>query len=144
MASDGALTDDSGWAPLRQLALDLRWSWNHATDTLWSELDPELWARTHNPWVVLRTVSQQRLKQRLATREFSGMVQRLARAAGDAAQADAWFQKTHANSGLTRVAYFSMKFMLSHALPIYAGGLGNVAGDQLKAASDLGVPVTGE
>ncbi len=143
MTSDGALTDDSGWALLRQLALDLRWSWNHATDTLWSELDPELWARTHNPWVVLRTVSQQRLRQRLATPEFSGTLQRLARTAGDTAQAAAWFQQTHANSGLTRVAYFSMEFMLSEALPIYAGGLGNVAGDQLKAASDLGVPVVG-
>lgn len=143
MTSNGALTDDSGWALLRELALDLRWSWNHATDTLWSDLDPELWARTHNPWVVLRTVSEQRLRQRLATPEFSGTVQRLARVAGDAAQAAAWFQQTHANSGLTRVAYFSMEFMLSEALPIYAGGLGNVAGDQLKAASDLGVPVVG-
>ncbi len=137
------LTVDSGWALLRQLALDLRWSWNHATDALWSELDPELWARTHNPWVVLRTVSQQRLRQRLETPEFSGTVQRLARMADDAAQAPAWFQQTHADSGLIRVAYFSMEFMLSEALPIYAGGLGNVAGDQLKAAGDLGVPVVG-
>ena len=55
----------------------------------------------------------------------------------------AWFQHTHARAPLTSVAYFSMEFMLSEALPIYSGGLGNVAGDQLKAASDLGVPVTG-
>ena len=61
----------------------------------------------------------------------------------DAAQAPAWFQKTHPQSPLTCVAYFSMEFMLSEALPIYSGGLGNVAGDQLKAASDLGVPVVG-
>jgi starch phosphorylase len=143
MTENAPLTDDAGWALLRQLALDLRWSWSHVTDALWSELDPELWARTHNPWVVLRTVSQQRLRQRLATPEFSGTAQRLARTANDAAQAAAWFQRTHANSGLRRVAYFSMEFMLSEALPIYAGGLGNVAGDQLKAASDLGVPVIG-
>jgi glucan phosphorylase len=56
---------------------------------------------------------------------------------------NAWFQKAHADSALTCVAYFSMEFMLSEALPIYSGGLGNVAGDQLKAASDLGVPVIG-
>jgi starch phosphorylase len=143
MTEDTALTDDSGWALLRQLALDLRWSWNHATDALWSELEPELWARTHNPWVVLRTVSKQRLRQLLAAPEFNGMLQRLARTAGDAALAPAWFHRTHANSGLARVAYFSMEFMLSEALPIYAGGLGNVAGDQLKAAGDLGVPVVG-
>ena len=58
-------------------------------------------------------------------------------------QSQGWFQKAHPRSGLTAVAYFSMEFMLSEALPIYSGGLGNVAGDQLKAASNLGVPVKG-
>lgn len=57
--------------------------------------------------------------------------------------ADAWFQKTHPGVGLSSIAYFSMEFMLTEALPIYSGGLGNVAGDQMKAASDLGVPVVG-
>ena len=56
-------------------------------------------------------------------------------------QAPAWFQTAHPSSPLRTVAYFSMEYMLSEALPIYSGGLGNVAGDQLKAASDLGVPV---
>src|SRR5205823_10732988 len=59
------------------------------------------------------------------------------------AEAPAWFQQQYPQAPLTGVAYFSMEFMLSEALPIYAGGLGNVAGDQLKAASDLGVPVIG-
>ena len=59
------------------------------------------------------------------------------------AEAPAWFQQHHSQAPLTCVAYFSMEFMLSEALPIYSGGLGNVAGDQLKAASDLGVPVVG-
>ncbi len=58
-------------------------------------------------------------------------------------EAPAWFQKNHEKTPLTCAAYFSMEFMLSEALPIYSGGLGNVAGDQLKAASDLGVPVVG-
>ena len=57
--------------------------------------------------------------------------------------AEAWFQHKHPGNALTTVAYFSMEFMLSEALPIYSGGLGNVAGDQMKAASDLGVPVIG-
>ena len=57
------------------------------------------------------------------------------------AQAETWFQKHHAQEPLKTVAYFSMEYMLDEALPIYSGGLGNVAGDQLKAASDLGVPV---
>ena len=55
---------------------------------------------------------------------------------------ETWYQRTHQKWPLTSVAYFSMEYMLSEALPIYSGGLGNVAGDQLKAASDLGIPVT--
>ena len=58
-------------------------------------------------------------------------------------QASSWFQRTYSEAPFAHVAYFSMEFMLSDALPIYSGGLGNVAGDQLKAASDLGVPVVG-
>ena len=65
------------------------------------------------------------------------------RAKRKAAEAPAWFQQNHPQAPLTCAAYFSMEFMLSEALPIYSGGLGNVAGDQLKAASDLGVPVVG-
>ncbi len=67
----------------------------------------------------------------------------LCRARREAAETPAWFQQTCPQSALSCVAYFSMEFMLSEALPIYSGGLGNVAGDQLKAASDLGVPVVG-
>ena len=133
----------AGAALLRELALDLRWSWNHATDELWSRLEPELWARTHNPWLVLRTVSEQRLGQTLAEPEFRARLARLARITREAAGTNSWFRQTYPDSALQRVAYFSMEFMLSEALPIYAGGLGNVAGDQLRAASDLGVPVIG-
>jgi glycogen phosphorylase len=128
---------------LHQLALDLRWSWNHASDDLWRQLDPQLWARTHNPWVILRTTSRRRLLEILADPAFGSTLERLTAAAHEAATALTWFQQTHSDCGLSRVAYFSMEFMVSEALPIYAGGLGNVAGDQLKAASDLGVPVVG-
>jgi glycogen phosphorylase len=134
----------SGVALLRELALDLRWSWNHATDALWSRLDPELWTRTRNPWLILRTVSRERLRQTLIEPEFRSNLDRLATVARDATSATAhWFGRTYTRSALQRVAYFSLEFMLSEALPIYAGGLGNVAGDQLKAASDLGVPIIG-
>src|ERR1035441_1835901 len=144
MSTEAASSNvDSGVAQLGRLALDLRWSWNHSADELWKQLAPDLWARTHSPWVVLRTVSRQRVTQMLADPKFSETLDRLANVSRDAAQAPTWFQQTHSGSGLARVAYFSMEFMLSEALPIYAGGLGNVAGDQLKAASDLGVPVVG-
>jgi starch phosphorylase len=136
-------TDVEGFESLADLALDMRSSWNHATDQVWRQLDPVLWEITNNPWVVLQTVSRDGLERVLADPAFRKNVDDLARARRDAAQAPAWFQQTHAQSALSCVAYFSMEFMLSEALPIYSGGLGNVAGDQLKAASDLGVPVIG-
>ncbi|MEX0915792.1 MAG: alpha-glucan family phosphorylase [Wenzhouxiangellaceae bacterium] len=136
-------TDIEGIDALVGLALDLRSSWHHGTDTLWRQLDPELWQVTQNPWVVLQTVSRDTLQRCLADEAFRQDVDALVRSRRDAAQAPAWFQQTHVLSSLSNVAYFSMEFMLSEALPIYSGGLGNVAGDQLKAANDLGVPVVG-
>jgi starch phosphorylase len=127
---------------LKDLALDLRWSFNHSADRLWEQLDPELWDQAHNPWVLLQTMSRERLQTITAQPEFQKLLTDLNRERQAAERAEGWFQKTHPRSGLTGVAYFSMEFMLSEALPIYSGGLGNVAGDQLKAASNLGVPVT--
>ncbi|TWU21439.1 Glycogen phosphorylase [Novipirellula galeiformis] len=161
-----------GFDSLAELALDLRSSWNHATDEVWRRLDAELWEITHNPWVVLQTVSRKRIEHVLDDTEFRSKVAELVKARRQAAEQPAWFQQTHGDKSVTgvmdattspavrdslprplqiktdsiphplpMVAYFSMEFMLSDALPIYSGGLGNVAGDQLKAASDLGVPV---
>jgi len=132
-----------GFEPLAELALDMRWSWNHAADDLWRQLDPTLWNLTHNPWLVLQTVSRDRLERALADPDFCKKVESLVGAKRREAETPAWFQQQYAKTPLTCVAYFSMEFMLSEALPIYSGGLGNVAGDQLKAASDLGVPVVG-
>jgi glycogen phosphorylase len=128
---------------LAELALNLRWSWNHATDNVWRQLDPNLWEATQNPWVVLQTASRDQIRKLLADPVFRKEVDGLVQTRRQAAEAHAWFQQNHAQSPLTYVAYFCMEFMLSEALPIYSGGLGNVAGDQLKAASDLGVPVVG-
>ncbi len=132
-----------GFDSLAELALDMRWSWNHATDEVWRELDPKLWDITNNPWVVLQTASRDKIQRVLASPAFRKNVDGLVEATRRASEEPAWFQKTHPKTALTCVAYFSMEFMLSEALPIYSGGLGNVAGDQLKAASDLGVPVVG-
>ena len=132
-----------GFGSLAELALDLRWSWNHRTDEVWKQLDSALWELTRNPWVVLQTVSREKLRLLLANPTFRQKVDALAQAEKHAAESPAWFQQTHPQASLTCVAYFSMEFMLGEALPIYSGGLGNVAGDQLKAASDLGVPVVG-
>ncbi len=136
-------TEIEGFDSLAELALDMRWSWNHATDEVWRQLDPALWDFTQNPWVVLQTVSRDRIESLLADPAFRKIVDGMVLARRQALEAPAWFQQNHSQSSLTCVAYFSMEFMVSEALPIYSGGLGNVAGDQLKAASDLGVPVVG-
>ena len=136
-------TEIEGVDPLVELALDLRWSWNHAADELWRKLDPSLWELTHNPWVILQTVSRDHLKKMLSDSGFRQKVEEILGAKHQASETPGWFQQNHSESQLNCVAYFSMEFMLSEALPIYSGGLGNVAGDQLKAASDLDVPVVG-
>ncbi|HLP15262.1 MAG TPA: alpha-glucan family phosphorylase [Bacteroidota bacterium] len=132
-----------GFDSLAELALDMRWSWNHATDAIWRQLDPKLWEITHNPWIVLQTVSRDKIEQAMADPVFQKNVESLKLSGKQALEASAWFQEHYPQSPLSCIAYFSMEFMLSEALPIYSGGLGNVAGDQLKTASDLGVPVVG-
>ena len=138
-----SLTSDDLLSCLTDLALDLRWSWNHSTDEIWGRLDPELWELTQNPWVVLQTVSKKTIRDLAADDAFGSKVQQMLRSKQERDGTSAWFQAAHPGAIATRIAYFSMEFMLSEALPIYSGGLGNVAGDQLKAASDLSVPLIG-
>jgi starch phosphorylase len=136
-------TEVEGFDSLAELALNLRWSWDHATDEVWRQLDPKPWEITHNAWVVLQTVSRDQLQRVLASPVFRKQVDDRVQTRRQGEKMPAWFQQSHAQSPLTCVAYLSMEFILSESLPIYSGGLGNVAGDQLKAASDLGVPVVG-
>ena len=114
---------------LRVLALDLRWSWNHSADELWAWLDPALWALTHNPWAVLHAASRVRLEALLEQPEHRQRVQALLDVRQQYLSGPSWFRERHPDAPLTRVAYVSMEFGLSEVLPIYAGGLGNVAGD---------------
>lgn len=125
---------------LTRLALDLSWSWSHSADEIWKRLDPELWDLTGNPWMILQATSPRKLDG-LTDAAFHERVEQLLSELNRKNASPAWFQDAHASSPLRTAAYFSMEYMLSEALPIYSGGLGNVAGDQLKAASDLGVPV---
>jgi starch phosphorylase len=128
---------------LQELALNLHWSWSHGTDKLWEALDSYLWQATQNPWVILQTVSDDKVNALLATASFQELLSTFLQRKRKFFSADTWFQKMHPEAALSTIAYFSMEFMLTEALPIYSGGLGNVAGDQMKAASDLGVPVVG-
>jgi starch phosphorylase len=128
---------------LSELALNLRSSWNHSSDELWAQIDPDLWTITGNPWAVVQSASPARLRTLGQSPDFLRRLHAARDRAKESLTAETWFQRTHAGSALTTVAYFSMEFALAESLPIYSGGLGNVAGDQLKAASDLGVPVVG-
>jgi starch phosphorylase len=128
---------------LVELALNLRWSWNHSSDSIWQSLDAELWENTQNPWIILRTISRDDLADRLADPDFQKVLHACFTHNQKALQEEGWFQKNHSAADLSLAAYFSMEFMLTEALPIYSGGLGNVAGDQMKAASNLSVPVVG-
>jgi len=123
----------NGYATLRALALDLRSNWNHRADSLWSEIDAELWRATGNAWLVLQSATHGRLEQLLASATFRARMDDLVAARSSASS----------RSRDDAIAFFSMEFALSEALPLYSGGLGNVAGDYLKAAADLGVPLIG-
>lgn len=129
--------------PLRELSLDLRWIWSHEGDTLWRSLAPEVWERTKNPWLILHNLSQEHLEQLTKNAKFKAQLQALIKERQQYMESQGWFRETHAQKALQGVAYFSMEFGLGEALPLYAGGLGILAGDYLKTASDLGVPVVG-
>jgi len=131
-----------GFDSLAELALDMRSSWNHWADEVQRELDPDLWEFTHNPWVVLQTVSRDRMERVSADPAFRKKVDALVQAKRQAAKAPAWFQQpTRISPDLCCV--FQHGFMLERGSAHLLRGLGNVAGDQLKTTSDLGVPVIG-
>jgi starch phosphorylase len=129
--------------PLQELAFNLRWSWEHRTRDLFRWVDPQIWELSfHDPVRLLSLVGRQRLEQLAADPAFMGFL-------GDTnddlrryLEAPRWFQN-RAASPLRGVAYFSPEFGLAEALPQYSGGLGVLAGDHLKAASSLGIPLTG-
>src|ERR1700728_1933812 len=103
---------------LTDLALDLRWSFNHSADQLWEQLDPELWELTHNRWVLLQTVSREKLRSVASDPGFQKLLDDLRREKTLAEESETWFQKAHPHSSVSTIAYFSMEFMLSEALPI--------------------------
>lgn len=128
---------------LTTLALDLRWSWFHGHDRLWRSIDPALWAITANPWLLLQKVSDQRLQELASDAEFVCNMRKELAAQHEHLAAETWFSQNVGNTFAGAIAYFSLEFGLSESLPIYSGGLGVLAGDFLKTASDLGLPVIG-
>ena len=127
---------------LVDLATDCSFSWAHGADEIWCQLDGELWTQTRNPWLVLQEVSRSRLEELTKDEVFCETLRNIVSAHRKSLSEQRWFQQKH-NVSLNKIAYFSMEFGLSEALPIYSGGLGLLAGDHLKAANDLGLPLVG-
>jgi glycogen phosphorylase len=129
--------------PLQDLAYNLRWSWDDRTRDLFRWVDPQIWETTfHDPVRLLSLVNRQRLEQLAADPAFMGFLGEMHDDLRRYLEAPRWFQN-RASSPLHSVAYFSPEFGIAEALPQYSGGLGVLAGDHLKAASSLGVPLTG-
>ncbi|MFB3765355.1 MAG: alpha-glucan family phosphorylase [Methanotrichaceae archaeon] len=130
----------SGLESLIDLALDLRWTVRQTTDKIWELLDAETWEKTKNPYLILQNVSQSRLKEASLDESLKNEIRSWQERRSELLKEPGWFERHH---NIRSIAYFSMEFGLSEALPIYSGGLGILAGDHLKTASDLGVPITG-
>lgn len=130
-------------APLQELAFNLRWAWDPRTRDLFRWVDPALWeASFHDPVRVLSLVDRRRLDQLCSDPAFMGVLGEIHDELRRYCSVGRWF-RTRADSPLRSVAYFSPEFGIAEALPQYSGGLGVLAGDHLKAASNLGVPLTG-
>ncbi len=132
---------------LRTIAYNLRWAWSHESVELFRRLDRELWEKTgHNPVLMLGSVAQNKLEEAADDQAFLAHLQRVeSDLESYLAEQPAWFQK-HCGArpgNLPSIAYFSAEFGITECLSIFAGGLGMLAGDHLKSASDLGLPLTG-
>jgi starch phosphorylase len=130
---------------LRRLAYNLRWTWDHDTIELFRRLDSELWESTgHNPVRMLGTLDQAQLEAAAQDEPILAQVERTARELDEYLGSNAtWYQRMYGNLDGLRVAYFSAEFGLTECLSIFAGGLGILAGDHLKSASNLGIPLVG-
>jgi starch phosphorylase len=133
-------------SPLAELSVNLRWSWHSPTQDLFESIDPELWIRSErDPVRILGEVGPERLRELAADDGFVARLGELTDELHEYLRQPRWFQRElEAGQDLPAgIAYFSMEFGVSEVLPNYSGGLGILAGDHLKAASDLGLPLIG-
>jgi len=130
--------------PLRELANNLYWTWNVNAVKLFYRMDRALWEeKYHNPVSVLGSMSQERFEKLARDEGFQAELARISEEFITYRDGSTWYSKTHADLDGFQVAYFSLEFGLIESVPIYSGGLGILAGDHLKSASDLGIPFVG-
>jgi len=131
-------------AALQRIAYNMWWCWEPDAISLFRRMDPDLWQSTrHNPVEMLGILQQTTLESLLGDEGFMAHLKMVDEKLDEYLQAKTWFLKNANGSTKMKVAYFSMEFGLHESLPIYSGGLGILAGDHLKSASDLGIPLVG-
>jgi len=129
---------------LEQLARNLFWCWSPEIEALFRRIDGDLWSASgHNPVKLLSGVSQKRLDELANNDGFLCELERATSRLKTYLDEPTWFEKVCSKSTKPTIAYFSAEFGVHECLPFYAGGLGILAGDHLKSASDLGVPIVG-
>jgi starch phosphorylase len=131
---------------LSELAFNVRWSWDHQTIELFRRIDADLWEETgHNPVRMLGMISQSRLNAVSMDESFLANMEHVLESFDEylASGKRAWYPQEFGKEEVPQIAYFSFEFGLTEAIPIYSGGLGVLAGDHLKAASDLNIPLMG-
>jgi glycogen phosphorylase len=130
--------------PLDEMARDLWYSWHRDAAELFARLDPDAWqASGRNPVMTLAKVPQATLDAAARDETFLAELRRIHTAFRTYQAGTGWFDETYPGVNDLQIAYFSLEFGLDTALPIYSGGLGILAGDHLKSASDLGLPLVG-
>jgi starch phosphorylase len=133
--------------PLDRLAHNLWWTWNRPARAIFARIDPVLYEKVSgNPILLLAQADQGRLDELAEDRSFLDALADVMGALDEYLGRETWFERTYGHAGLpenVRFGYFSMEFGIHECLPVYSGGLGVLAGDHLKAASDLGLPLVG-
>ncbi|UCE18994.1 MAG: alpha-glucan family phosphorylase [Gemmatimonadota bacterium] len=128
---------------LRDIAYNLYWSWNNDIVELFRRLDADLWDETgHNPALMLGLIGQERLEEVARHDAFLAHMDRVRESLESYMKAASWYDKQSRQNNLC-IAYFSAEYGITECLPFYSGGLGVLAGDHLKSASDLGLPLVG-
>src|SRR5262245_53030741 len=127
---------------LRDIAFNLWWTWNKEARQVFIDMERETWETCgHNPVSMLGRISPARLKQLSEDAGFLASLDRIKQELDKYLTAETWHSQTYGNNPKETIAYFSAEFGLHECLPIYSGGLGLLAGDHLKAASGLGIPL---
>lgn len=129
---------------LLMIAYDLWWSWNPQAIQLFRRMDADLWEESgHNPVAMLGALQQERLDELQNDDGFLAQLDRVGSQLREYKSAATWYSKSHGASEQARIVYLSAEYGLTECMPIYSGGLGLLAGDHMKAASELGIPLVG-